>query len=159
MTDRIVINTGPLIAIAKAQLAEVIGELPYHFVCPPAVRAELDEGAAQGHVEIRAAWLAIVPLRNAASPVSLAVLDAGEAAVIQLALDEGIGTVCIDERAGRRLAAAVGLTVVGTLGLILRAKREGLLPSVRPVLDRLQAVGIWYDGELIAQVLRAANEQ
>jgi uncharacterized protein len=90
--------------------------------------------------------------------VTAAVLDAGEAEVVQLALERGIRTVCIDERAGRRIAAAVGCNVVGTLGLLLAAKQHRLLPALRPVIERLRATGGWYDEGLLERVLAAAGE-
>ena len=48
MAERIVINTGPLIALARMDALDAIGQLPVEFVCPSEVRQELDEGAAQG---------------------------------------------------------------------------------------------------------------
>jgi predicted nucleic acid-binding protein len=100
MGEQIVINTGPLVALAKAEALEIVGALPLEFLCPPAVRSELDAGAAAGHVDVRPPWLTLRQLRGSAHPVATAVLDQGEAEVIQLALDEGVRRVCIDERAG-----------------------------------------------------------
>ncbi|WP_243714094.1 hypothetical protein [Nostoc sp. 106C] len=52
-------------------------------------------------------------------------LDLGEASVIQLALNKNIPTVCIDEAVGRGIARLSGLLVTGSIGILLRAKREG----------------------------------
>lgn len=158
MAERIVVNTGPLIALARADALDIIGQLAFEFMCPPAVRRELDEGADLGHPAVTASWLAVTPLARPLDPVATTILDAGEAAVIQLALDEGIGRVCIDERRGRQLGRAVGLDVIGSLGLLLRAKTAGLLDELRPYLERLQAAGIWYDEDLLERVLAAAGE-
>lgn len=46
MADRIVVDTGPLIAVARAQAMHVLGALPFEFICPPQVRAELDRRGA-----------------------------------------------------------------------------------------------------------------
>ena len=158
MAERLVVNTGPLIALAKGDALDVIGQLPFDFVCPQAVRDELDQGARLGHPDVHATWLTVVPLGRPLDRVAAAVLDIGEAAVIQLALDEGISRVCIDERRGRQIARAVGLEVVGSLGLLLRAKLEGLVVTLRPYIDRMQSEGIWYDAELVRRVLAAAGE-
>jgi predicted nucleic acid-binding protein len=64
------------------------------------------------------------------SPLLLNSLDLGEAAVIQLAINENIQTVCIDEAAGRRVARLSGLSLTGTIGILLRAKKEGYPISV-----------------------------
>jgi hypothetical protein len=54
MAERIVINTGPLIALARMDALDVPGQLPYEFICPNEVRAELDEGASFGYQTINA---------------------------------------------------------------------------------------------------------
>ena len=99
-------------------------------------------------------WAAAVEsnpyLRNA--------LDPGEAAVIQLALNEGVKVVCIDESVGRRLARLSGLSVTGSIGVLLRARKEGHLPSVRAALERMQAHGIWLSNTVITFALRESGE-
>lgn len=65
------------------------------------------------------------------SPLALAALDEGEASVIQLALEQSIPRVCIDEIKGRRAAAATGLAMLGSLGLIGKAKSLGLIAKAR----------------------------
>lgn len=157
MAERIVINTGPLVALARADALDVIASLPIEFLCPPAVRRELDAGAHVGRIAVRPPWLSHTPLRGAIHPAA-AVLDEGEAEVIQLALEQGVRWVCIDERAGRGVALALGLDVVGTLGLLLRAKTIGLVAEIRPLIDRLTATGTWFDARLIARILSAAGE-
>jgi len=118
MIEKIVTNTSPLLSLSKMRVSEVIGKLPFEFICPAEVKAEILAGASQGYdVEIPA-WLKTVSLKNQPSPLAVAALDKGEAAVIQLALENNIALVCIDELKGRRAALAVGLKVVGSLGLI-----------------------------------------
>jgi predicted nucleic acid-binding protein len=157
MAERVVINTGPLIALARADALEIAAQLSIEFLCPPAVRRELDAGASIGRIEVRPTWLVEIPLLGRIHPAAAA-LDDGEAEVIQLALDQGVRQVCIDERAGRLVALGLGLEVVGTLGLLLRAKTNGIVPALRPLLERLAATGSWYDARLIARVLSAAGE-
>ncbi len=156
--ERLVTNTGPLIALTRANALEVAGRLPFRIICPPQVRAELDAGLTEGHERIQPSWLTIEPLERPLEPVARVTLGAGEAAVIQLALEQGIQRVCIDERRGRRTANAVGLQVVGTLGLLLRAKTEGIIPAVRPYIERLTQTGDWYYPDLIRTVLQGAGE-
>jgi len=127
MTERIVINTGPLIVLARIGALDVIGQLPYQFICPDAVRAELDRGETAGYARIAPSWLQVIPLATAPSPIILAALDLGEAAVIHLALEQEVRIVCIDEWKGRRAALASGFKVTGVLGLLARAKGLVLL--------------------------------
>ena len=158
MADRIVINTGPLIALARMDALDAIGQLPIEFICPVEVREELDEGAAQGYPLIAPSWLAVVPLAASLSPVSVAALDKGEAAVIHLAIEEGLLCVSIDELQGRRIAAALGLKTVGSLGLVARAKTLGIIQAMRPLIEKAMQEGIHYHSDLVNQVLKAIGE-
>lgn len=100
MIKKIVTNTSPLLAFAKMQAFDVMGSLPFEFVCPEQVKAEILIGAQQGYdVEIPE-FLKVLSLSSPISPIAVAALDTGEAAVIQLALEQNIEIVCIDERAG-----------------------------------------------------------
>jgi uncharacterized protein len=158
MAERIVLDTGPIVALARVDTLDVVAKLAIEFVAPIEVRDELDEGVRHGHPVIAATWVRFAPLAAAISPVALAELDQGEAAAIQLALEQQIGIVGIDERRGRRAAAAVGLRVTGTLGLLGRAKVQGVVPAVRPYIDRMQASSVWFDEELVGRFLAGLGE-
>lgn len=158
MTERIVINTGPLIALARMDALDVPSQLPYEFICPSQVREELEEGASLGYQAIAPAWLTVIPLSASPSPFSIAALDEGEAAVIQLALEHGLSRVSIDEVKGRRIATALGLSVVGSLGLVARAKTLGIIPAMRPLVERAMRDGVHYHSELVERVLSSVGE-
>lgn len=158
MAKRIVINTGPLIALMRMKALDLPAQLDLVFLAPTEVRQELDAGARAGHPAVHPAWVTYQALRTPLNPLVTAVLDPGEAAVIQLALDEGIPQVCIDELKGRRLALSVGLQVTGAMGLLGRAKRDGLIPAVRPFLDRAAQAGLRYHPELVRRFLDALGE-
>jgi len=156
--ESIVVNAGPLIALARAGAIDVVGRLPITYVCPLQVRTELDEGARSGYLDIRVPWLEAVPLTTPLDAVAMATLDTGEAAVIQLARERSIEWVCIDDRKGRRAALAVGLRVTGSLGLLIRAKIVGLVPAIRPFIERAMSEGVWYDPDLTTRVLAEIGE-
>lgn len=59
MAEIIVTNTGPIIALGKMQVFEAIGRLPYEFVCPPEVEAEIGAGAAHGFDIKLPSWLKV----------------------------------------------------------------------------------------------------
>lgn len=158
MSERIVINTGPLIALGRMQAFDVIERLPYEFHCPPQVENEMHTGAALGHPVTLPAWVSVLPLESPLTPFASIVLDDGEAAVIQLALEQQISRVCIDESKGRRAALSLGLQVVGSLGLLGKAKTEGLITAVHPFIAKAQQSGMYYDTSLIAAFLQAIGE-
>jgi predicted nucleic acid-binding protein len=85
-------------------------------------------------------------------------LDLGEASVIQLALDLSIQTVCIDERAGRRIARLSGLRVTGLLGILIKAKNAGFQIRIAEAIARMRQHGIWLSERVVADALRQAGE-
>ncbi len=158
MIERIVTNTSPLLTISKMQAFDVIGKLPFEFICPKEVEAEILAGAKKNYdVEIPA-WLTITSLKSKVFPLAAASLDLGEAAVIQLALEQNTKTVCIDEVAGRRAAKAVGLNVIGSLGLLGKAKTLGLITQIKPFIEKAKNAGIYYEEKLITDFLNSFNE-
>ena|SRR5205823_9541903 len=84
-TETLVINTGPLIAFARGGVLDEVGRLPLRFLCPTEVQEEIKQGVTAGYPPINPSWLSIEALTQPVSPVLLASLGAGEAAVIQLA--------------------------------------------------------------------------
>ncbi|MCD8351395.1 MAG: DUF3368 domain-containing protein [Planctomycetaceae bacterium] len=153
MTKPIAIDTGPLILLAKADLLPMVAQLPYRFIAPQEVMDELKTGDDLGYQVVNAPWLDIKPLQSPVPEIIRATLDKGEAAVIQLALETDISHVCIDDLRGRRIAKAVGLEVIGILGLLGKAKRQGLIPAVAPLIDKLIASGAHYSPELTKAII------
>ena len=98
--------------------------------------------------------------------VSLSEIDAlppnrlgiGEQSVIAYAVARGNLAVGLDDRQARRLARELGLPVVGTLGVLLRAKRAGAVSVVHPLLDAVQQEGFRLHPALYAEVLALAGE-
>ena len=89
----------------------------------------------------------------------LADLDRGEAEVIALAQELSADLVIIDERLARRHARRLGLTLTGTLGVLLKAKQLGYVKSVAPLIDRLRQDGIHLSDVVVAEVLALADER
>ena len=158
MIERIVTNTSPLLALTKMQILDTIGKLPFDFVCPAEVETEILIGANYGYEAKIPAWLNVLSMNSALSPLAVASLDVGEAAVIQLALEQNIKLVCIDERTGRHAALAVGLKVVGSLGLLGKAKTLGLIDEAKPFIEKAKIAGIYYDENLIENFLLSLGE-
>lgn len=97
MATEIVVNTGPLITLAKIDALSVVGRLPFQFVSPQEVFEELKAGEALGYPKIAPKWLEVQALTAPITPVALTALDLGESAVIQMALERQSKWVCIDE--------------------------------------------------------------
>ncbi len=158
MNERIVINAGPLIALGKMRAFEIIVRLPFEFLCPREVQMEIQAGVERGYPVSMPEWIAIADLTSIPSAPLFSNLDSGEAAVIQIALENNISTVCLDESKGRRIAAEFGLRVVGSLGLLGKAKTLGLINAVRPYVGKAQSKGIFYDPKLVEHFLTSMSE-
>lgn len=156
--ETIVVNSGPLILLDRIRGFDIFAELPFRFVCPPAVRGELDAGVLLGHGIVTPPWLEVVPLSSPVPPVMEHFLDRGEAEVIQLALENRVRRVCLDDLRGRKTAVAAGLKVMGLLALLGRAKTLGIIPRLEPLADRLLAAGAWYSPKVIQAVLAEVGE-
>ena len=82
----------------------------------------------------------------------------GEAEVLALALESADPVVMLDDAVGRRAAELLGIRLTGTLGLLLDAKRKGLVPTVAPVLDELDRLRFRVAPATRAAVLKLAGE-
>jgi predicted nucleic acid-binding protein len=161
MREKIVINTGPVLALIAGTGSLRILQALYAAVLVPEDVAEEILGSRKqfGCREFAdAEFLERVSCpRRTQTPWDS--LDRGEAGVIQVALDHRIPLVVIDEAAGRRVAKLYGLRVTGSVGVLLRAKERGLIGSVRQAIDRMQEHGVWLGALLISEALRMAGEE
>jgi predicted nucleic acid-binding protein len=122
------------------------------LVIPPAVVGEFGRALPE--------WIEARPLQQTVSAQILnASLGRGESEALALALESKADLIILDDRAARRLATALRLPLVGTLGLLLRAKMIGLIPAVRPRLEALRSLPFHVSPRLYESVLRTAGEQ
>ncbi len=157
--EPVVIDTGPLIALSACRQLDLLPLLHGRVIVPLDVIDELQRGQAPGHVEvIQPEWLEINTLVQPISPLLLAHLDIGEAAVIALALEMGIIRVLMDERRGRLVARTMGISVSGSLGVLLKAKHNGHLTAIRPCIESMIRKGVWISARLADFALREADE-
>ncbi|MGD0091374.1 MAG: DUF3368 domain-containing protein [Planctomycetota bacterium] len=86
-------------------------------------------------------------------------MDAGEAAVIELALERHAAFILMDERKGRKIAREVyGLQVMGTARLLVEAKHRGVQINLAETLKGMRACGYWIHDDIVAFALKAAGE-
>ena len=149
----VVIYTTPLIALAAATGSlEILKSLYGRIVVPFEVRAELlaPGKSAAGIAEFeRATWLECREKPSDITPFIANSLDRGEASVIQTAINEGIDLVCIDETVGRRIARLSGLALTGTIGILVKAQRQGYPLKMQDAIDKMRQHGIWLSADVI----------
>lgn len=121
---------------------------------PPVVADEITPS-----LKVRLSWITVRPLAAHIEPrVLRATLDLGERDAISLAIEQSARLIILDDLAARKMAEGVGLPVVGTLGILVRAKQRGLLAAVQPNLDTLVAVGFYIGPDLRRRILSDAGE-
>ena len=144
----VISDTSPLINLAWIGKFSLLEQLYGSMLIPTAVWQEAVEmgGGQPGSAEIKAAdWIQIVEVQN--TPLVIALqqdLDAGEAEAIALALEQNADLLLIDERLGRTTASRFGLSYIGLIGVLITAKKQGLLTAIKPDLDMLRRVAGFY---------------
>jgi predicted nucleic acid-binding protein len=151
-----VVNASPVITLAKAGHLTLLTDLADAVLLPDAVVAEVFAGPEfdPARLALEGGWGTRVPVGSMPAAVLEWGLGAGEAAVIAVALEGGGRTAVLDDAQGRKCARALGLPLIGTLGVILRAKRLGRITSAAEVLRDLQQAGLHLDPHTIAVALR-----
>jgi len=154
MTDSpVVSNSSPLIALQQIGQLDLLEGLFSRLMIPPAVAREVTPSV---HLP---EWIDQCSLSQPmGSDVLQASLGPGESEAISLALEVGSGWLILDDRPARRLALALSLDVIGTLGILLAAKRRGAVSVVRPHLEALVEHGFFISPDLFDRVLRSASE-
>ena len=151
----IVSNSSPLIALVRIQRLDLVPALLQSVLIPPAVAREIAPS-----IPVLPPWVSVQPaVGRPAVPASRGRLGDGEWEAIALAVEVRASAIVIDDRPARRLAEAAGLKVIGTLGLLLEAKRAGHIRTIRAELDKLLETSFFLSPQLYDQVLRQAGEQ
>ena len=159
----VVSNTSPLTNLSAIGQFDLLHELFGELHIPHAVTLELsfDGKPWPGADDVaRSPWIKIHRVLDRRTVDALRLeLDPGEAETITLALQLKADLVLLDEQAGRRAAEHFGLTVMGVVGLLVRAKRLNLVPALRPLLETLQQqAGFYLSQPLVAHAFQLAGE-
>jgi uncharacterized protein len=149
----VVSDTSPVLNLARIGRLELLRLLYHEVLIPTAVYGELTNSRGDQAPAIDLAstpWLIVAAAADQTRVKELREhLDLGEAEAIVLAIERRADLLLVDERRGRRTATAVGLKVTGLLGVVARAKREGLIDLAKPVLDELiQIARFWIGPDL-----------
>ena len=163
MAERLVVaDASPLIGLAAAGAFDLLRRLFDRVTVTAAVRDEVlagggRPGARELTEAIEAGWIEVAAVR--ADSEHFADLGAGEGSTLALAIEHpGRCLVLMDEPLGRAHARAHGIAVTGLAGVLLAAKREGFISSVRDFLERLEAGNFRLSEEVIQTILEQAGE-
>lgn len=157
---KVVSNTTPLISLIKIGKLYVLKELYGNIIISQEVFHELEKGKNKEYYTDLSLidWIEIKSIKDRNSLFYFMDLDQGEAETIILANEIKADLVIMDERLGRLHAKHANLKITGTLGVLIKAKNQGVILSIKPLLTELQKKGIWLSKNLINRVLKLVNE-
>jgi predicted nucleic acid-binding protein len=158
----VISDTSPLVAFAFLGLPDLLSQMLGEILIPPTVASELEQprfGFAGTKATLIPGVIVRAPKDAAAVQRLLGEVDAGEAEALVLALEVQADLILVDDADARAAAKRLSLAVTGTVGLLLRAKQEGRVSAVRPLLDQLRTgLKFFLSQPLYEQVLISAGE-
>lgn len=158
----VVSDTTPISELAKIGRLTLLREVYLRVIIPQEVYDEVMAGPLIVVAAMQSAnWIEVHVVSDSTELFVLHAstqLGLGECAALILAEELSAHRVLIDDRAGRREAATRGLPVTGTIGTLLVAKQQGIIASIKDVLDDLRAHGTRISEQLYRHALGAAGE-
>jgi len=157
----VISDTSPLQYLHQTGLLSLLPAMYGTVAIPVAVAEEIERGIELGIALPRvgeAPWLHIRRVANDRLLPMVTDLDAGEREVLALAAETADSLALLDDAWARRSAELLGIKYTGTLGVIVKAKKRGLVSEVRSVLDRLESLHFYLDPATRTRVLRLAEE-
>jgi predicted nucleic acid-binding protein len=154
-------NTSPFLYLYRIGVIHFLPKLFDEIWMPDAVKEELLTGRSKGYDVPNPAdykWLRVVNPKSMPSEWLALDLGAGELAAMALALENPTRIILLDDMLARRTAQAAGLSVWGTLKVLLEAKSRGLVEKVEPFVAKLNDSGMWISTDLKHRILKLAGE-
>lgn len=156
-----VVNASPLILLGKIGRVSLLSQLSDQLIVPePVVREVREKSQGEGIVAEVASLQGVRFEAEVTTSPELAVwnLGRGESQVLAIAEAFPGSRAVLDDLEARRCAQSFGLPLIGTIGVILRAKRRGLIAAARPVIEHLRRVGLYASDSLIERALAHLGE-
>ncbi len=159
----LVFNASPVIVLAKAGLLKAFAALGSPAIIPQAVVDEVLDvedplDPARVWIEQDGTLLRVDPTPPLSAFLAGWDLGAGESAVISLTCVQPGSVAVLDDLAARRCAQAHGIRMTGTLGLVLLAKKRGIIAEVGSALEAIVAAGLYVSAKTLADVRAKAGE-
>ena len=155
------VNASPLIFLSRAHMLDMLKMEGERIVIPKTVADELKRrGPGDPTVQAieKTPWLEVLETPPVPAVIQAWDLGEGEASVLAWGHANPGTVIIVDDLPARRCAAALQIPVRGTLGLILTAKRRGLIPEARPILEKLRRSGMYLSDRVLNQALALVGE-
>jgi hypothetical protein len=150
---KVICDTTPFIALSSIGQIQLLKEIYSSIIVPRAIIEEVSEGGKINVPDLTLFdWVEVVPNIASIENRLLFQLDYGEQQVVLNALKLQLDLVLIDDRTARNIAEYLGLKVKGTLGVLVEAKRKGLIPSFKEPALKMKENGIRFSQQLISEI-------
>jgi len=159
--DRVVVNASPLICLFQAGMEGILGLLWSHVEVPEAVWEEILAGPKTDRAAkllASASWAKKVEANTILPQIAAWDLGPGESEVLTFAFRNPGYRAVIDDAEARRCARTFGIPLLGTGGILVLAKRRGLVGSVSQALDTLKESGLWLSDDIVRMLRSQAGE-
>ncbi len=160
----VVSNSGPIIHLSMGGQIELLPQLFGEILVPRMVYEEvvIDGRGLPGSEELRrATWVRIVDEVDASEIARFLAeqLDPGEAHALALSVQTKAERLLLDDREARHIANNRNIPIIGTMGILLKALRQGAIARIAPVLGEMKRKGFWLSPKLEHDVLVQAGER
>jgi predicted nucleic acid-binding protein len=151
MPKTIISDTSCFIILTKIGELELLHRVYGQVVTTPDIAVEYGEKLPE--------WVDVVPVKDKTRQQLLEMqIDKGESSAIALAFETPDCILILDDYKAHKIAERLGLSLTGTIGVIIKAKLRGVIPSVKPLLDKIKQTNFRLSPELESLALRAADE-
>lgn len=159
---KVIVNSTPLIALCHVNQLDILQRLYGEIIIPQAVYKEISakpDSICKKQVEASLDWIHVESIENElAKTMYKTQLHEGEVEVMILAKETDADIVIIDDANAKKHAKYLGLSVTGTLGVLIKAKNQGLIFELKPILEKMVENNIYLSDKLIRLCLQQVNE-
>ena len=144
----------------KLSKLDILKDLYSEISIPYAVFQEVEAGRNKDYYTdlSNLNWIEIIEIQDKQAVKYFLDLDSGEAEAIVLATEIKADLILLDEKLGRFHAKHADLKVTGTIGVLIKAKKEGLINELKPLLFELTKKEVWISDKLINEILKQVGE-
>ena len=155
----VISNTTPFISLCSVELLHLLPSIFGEVLVAPSVADECSEGGRIFVPDLASLpWVKVQSVENETLLPALFELDRGERDTLLLAASQVKALVIMDEKLGRNMAEDMGLQVTGTVGVLAKARLQGLIPSFSQVASQMQEQGIYFHEGLINRIANRLGE-
>ncbi|WP_457641817.1 DUF3368 domain-containing protein [Persephonella sp.] len=157
---KVVSNTTPLLSFIKLNRLDILQEIYQRIYIPEAVYKEIETGKGKYYKDIsKENWIIIKKVKNKNLVEKYTeFIDIGEVEAIALSLEIKANLLLIDDRKGRTIAEKENINITGTVGILIKAKKLGIIKEIKPYIYELIEKGNFYSETFIKLILKRSGE-